>query len=375
MSESRRSFIRKYGALFTALSILAVFLIATSINSCGKVVPTTLSHDFAYVAGQDKVSAYSINSTTGSLEFVQSLVVTGSNREAMIDPTGKFLYVTNITGNFITAFRIDPTTGTLTTITGPFTTDTGPQMMAIDPQGKYLYCTDLAAGNISAFSINASTGALNHLTGSPFDAGGLLNQPFGICTDQTGNFLYVTNVGDGTGTYGFRIITGTGTLELLNGSPFGPLHKAWPLSIGGYIYETESFANVVHTFSVNEQTGDLTEVNLPAPPTETGPVFLATDSQHRFLFVTNNETDNISVYTIEASDGSLHQISDSPFAVGTMPRQISVDPSDKYLYIANSSSGDISVEAINAGTGALYPAFGYVHSAATQAIATVRETY
>jgi 6-phosphogluconolactonase len=63
----------------------------------------------------------------------------------------------------------------LTPITGsPFTANNAPFRVAIDPSGKFLYVTNNVGGDISVSTINASTGLLSPIAGSPF---GTLTQP------------------------------------------------------------------------------------------------------------------------------------------------------------------------------------------------------
>lgn len=87
------------------------------------------------------------------------------------DPSGRFLYVIGGLGNdtFISAFIIDPSTGVLTAVSGsPFTGGAGTVSLAVDFTGKFLYSADSAgdggsppSGNsISEFSIDGTTGAL-----------------------------------------------------------------------------------------------------------------------------------------------------------------------------------------------------------------------
>src|SRR5208282_1840651 len=65
-----------------------------------------------------------------------------------IDPSGRFLYVTDTDSNTVYAFTIDPVKGGLTLITGsPFTGPTGngfngfaePRSVEVDPSGQFLY--------------------------------------------------------------------------------------------------------------------------------------------------------------------------------------------------------------------------------------------
>ncbi|MCK7461626.1 MAG: beta-propeller fold lactonase family protein [Sphingobacterium sp.] len=66
-----------------------------------------------------------------------------------------------------------------------------PTTVGIDPTGKYLYVTNGATDNISAFSLDPVSGALTAVAGSPFAAGG--TAPAFVGVDPTGHFAYAAN--------------------------------------------------------------------------------------------------------------------------------------------------------------------------------------
>jgi DNA-binding beta-propeller fold protein YncE len=89
-----------------------------------------------------------------------------------VHPSGKFLYVTNITSNNVSTYAIDPNSGVLTQITGsPFPAGTGADSVSIEPLGKFGYVANAYSSNISAYAIDPATGALNAVGGSPFATG------------------------------------------------------------------------------------------------------------------------------------------------------------------------------------------------------------
>ena len=111
------------------------YLTGTAIDPAGKFLYTTSS---LFAASPQHIQAFSINESTGSLAGINgSLLATGGTsgsgyqcNNPSIDPTGKFLYVTNSGSNDIAAYSINQATGILTPLTGPtFTTGTGPGMI------------------------------------------------------------------------------------------------------------------------------------------------------------------------------------------------------------------------------------------------------
>jgi len=100
----------------------------------------------------NQVAAFTVNSSTGALTSIAGSPVTVGR-----DPQGL------------------PVIGVLTPITGsPFTANNAPSRVVIDPSGKFLDVTNNVGGDISVFAINASAGVLSPIAGSPF---GTLTQP------------------------------------------------------------------------------------------------------------------------------------------------------------------------------------------------------
>jgi DNA-binding beta-propeller fold protein YncE len=59
---------------------------------------------------------------------------------------------------------------------------------------EFAYVTNAASNNVSAYAITATTGALTPVPGSPFRTA---TEPWGIATDPSGSFAYVTLLGYG----------------------------------------------------------------------------------------------------------------------------------------------------------------------------------
>jgi hypothetical protein len=80
-----------------------------------------------------------------------------------------------------------------------------------------LYAVNQGDGTISAFTINPGTGSLSLIAGSPFLIDGLSGD-FSIATSPNGTLLFVTN--DSTTQIRAYSISTAGTLSPIPGSPF-----------------------------------------------------------------------------------------------------------------------------------------------------------
>jgi DNA-binding beta-propeller fold protein YncE len=131
----------------------------------------------------------------------------------IVDPTSAYLYVANAGDNTVSQFTIDATTGALSS-GSPVPTGIFPVSVTVDPSGKYVYVANTGsaappavAGTISQFSI----GALGLLTpiGTGTVAAGL--GVSSVTVDPTGSYAYATNRGESSLSE-YSITSGSGAL-------------------------------------------------------------------------------------------------------------------------------------------------------------------
>jgi len=115
-----------------------------------------------------------INPSTGapSAEIGTPLPAGGTGSSfnyGVIDPYGRFIYVSDDVGNTIYGFKIDPATGALTQIGSGAAATTNldePEQLIIDRSGTYMYASNFNGNTVSSYSIDQVTGALTPLTTS-----------------------------------------------------------------------------------------------------------------------------------------------------------------------------------------------------------------
>ena len=141
----------------------------------------------------NNISAYAIKANGSLSPVAGSPFNTGSEPWGVaVDPKGKFVDVTNVQSNNVSAYTINVTSGALTPVAGsPFATGDVPEYVAVDPKGKFAYVAN-AGGHqgVSAYTIDAASGSLTPVAGSPFQAG---SGPVGVAVDPKGKFVYVGN--------------------------------------------------------------------------------------------------------------------------------------------------------------------------------------
>lgn len=179
---------------------------------------------------------------------------------------------------------------------------------------------------------------------------------------QTAAFAFVSNSGSAT-VSAFAIST-TGGLSTLSGSPFsagaGAEFMAFD-SVHKVLFVSNQSANTVSAFSINTATGMLTTVPGSPFPTGARPTAVVADSLGRFLFVANQAANSISVFSI-GSNGVVTQVAGSPFPAAS-PFGLTVNPAGTVLYASNfpdSSVSDLNtVSAFSiAANGTLTPVAG-----------------
>jgi len=83
-----------------------------------------------------------------------------------ITPDGRFLYASERTTNTLTAYKVDATSGKLTTI-GSVPTEKQPRGFNIDPTGRYLAAVGELSDGMTVYAIDQSSGALAKLKSYP----------------------------------------------------------------------------------------------------------------------------------------------------------------------------------------------------------------
>ncbi len=277
------------------------------------------SKKFLYVANShaNTISIFSVGSD-GTLTLSGTPIPAGdSNPNSMvIDPTGKYLLVTNNNSSgSVSVFSIDAGSGALTPVGAPVFANASPTEILIIPSGKFVYVTNPGLGMVTAFTF--SSGVLQQMPTSPVISGA---GAFGLAVDGSGRFLYVANPSapnpllNTTGNIsGFNIDPNTGALSQMLGSPFN--------------------------------TG-LSTVN-------SSPTALTLDPFGRFLYATAaGSSDSIWCFTITSTNGQLVPVTSSPFSLAAGGLFALIDPSGNYFYTGTQTGNGIAAYTYNSSTGA-----------------------
>ncbi len=152
------------------------------ILGSGSTANNGTNQSFVYVvdaetaAAQATVLGFVENPATGALTPIAGTNPKGGFGAGVfpsaiaIEPTGKYVYITDKAQNQIYGYGIaNNTTGALTGLnTGPFATGQFPMGITIEPRGKYVYVANYNSQTVSSYSLNLSNGSLGASAGSNF---------------------------------------------------------------------------------------------------------------------------------------------------------------------------------------------------------------
>ena len=113
------------------------------------------------------LSALSFDAATGRLTELQTLSTraagamgTNTTAEVVVHPNGKFVYGSNRGDNNIVVFSIDAATGMVALVEHESTQGMTPRNFTIDPSGSFLYAANQNSNSVVPFAIDATTGRL-----------------------------------------------------------------------------------------------------------------------------------------------------------------------------------------------------------------------
>jgi len=357
--------------------LVAMFVVLAGFSlSCGKSnqSTSTSNHD-AYVTlpAWGSVLLLHIDGATGQ-------IITGAQTPQQQDftpaglaflPSKNILYAINSFDDTISIFNV-ASDGTLTLGSTPIAVGASPNAVVIDPSGKYLLVTNnfssgggYNGGDISVFSIDASTGALSPV-GSPVPAN---TNPTNILFTHSGKFVYVSNPEIGMVT-GFAFANGV--LSLVPETPVssGQGGGALGLAVDGsdqFLYVTnpsatnpppnQSTIGNISGFNIDRTSGALTPI-LGSPFTSTvggqGPTTITIDPTGRLVYaVTPGSSLSVWCFEITSTNGQLVAVTDSPFSVAAGGLFALFDPSGRFFYIGSAIGNEAYTN--NPSTGALTP--------------------
>ncbi|RZU40851.1 lactonase family protein [Edaphobacter modestus] len=302
---------------------------------------------YALNQGDSTIQEFAVDDDNGQLTS-KNTYPTGANPTSMVmDPAGKFLYVTFTYQQGYSASNPGPGGVNIFPVNSDFSLGTPTvQPLGNNPVGvvvtsftPYVYIIDaepaVASGSpvgwILAFSQNTTNGALTPIgktnisvdnTGKTVAVGyGAGTNPSAIAADPTSRFVYVTDRSTNQ-LYGNLVISG-GLLQPMQNSPFAT--GLLPVAVtvdprGKYMYVANFNSNTVSAYVIDQPTGaPVGSVGSSATSVGTGPSCLSIEPALGVYMYSANNLDNTTTgLKLDAHNGSLQNVQNTPFpAAGT----------------------------------------------------------
>jgi len=333
------------GSNARGISVLHYDQATSELNLVGIVAPVTspsfivldATKKFLYSgneSGGGSASAFSVNSQTGGLRFLNTVGTGGQPAHVLVHSGGKHLLTANYTGGTVAVVPIqsDGSLGTSAQITPHF-------------------------GNLGP---NAGRQEAPH--------------PHMVLADSTGKYVLVNDLGlDATIVYSFD--TGNGRITEVNrvSAPAGsgPRHLAWHPN-GKVIYSINELSNTINTYSWdgNGQLAAMQE-NLSTLPAgfkgNSGAGEILVDAAGKFVYASNRGNYNIVIFSVDAVN-SLLTLVGWVHTQGRTPRHFNFDPSGSFIHVGNQDSANIVTYKVDKTTGMLTPAGLYISTPAPACI-------
>ena len=319
---------------------------------------------FLYVldGSASQVAGFAFNGSNGQLTNLPAspFKVTPQASSLVATPNTQYVFVSDWMAHTITTFKADPSSGALT----QSLVESYPQFstlgMLMDPNGRFLFVTDNFDSRIGVFAIN-SDGSLTAAPGSPFS---IAVPPMSAAIDQGGRFLFVpsNNV-----IFSFAIGS-DGALTPAPGSPVtvrapidNPDKGATGIGVavdpnGRFLFAPDSQSTSVWVYAIGGN-GSLTPVGGSPFDAGQGGGVAVVDPSGRFLYDAGGGP-QVAALAI-GSNGSLTPVAGSPFdngparAGGAPVSDIITDPQGKFLLLSDIENSEVTVFSIDPSSGVL----------------------
>ncbi len=346
---------------FVTLLLAAAFAGAAGNPAYFAYIGTYTGH------GSQGIYVYRFEPATGELTNLGLAAQTENPSFLAVGPGGTYLYAVNENEvGSVSAFRIDRKTGKLTPLNSVPSGGSSPCALAVNHSGKFVLAANYGSGSVDLFPIKqdgslAPASAFNRHNGSGLDAqrqAGPHAHSASFSPDD--RYAFSADLGvDLIYIYGFDAARGTlATVGYGHVTPgFGPRHLAFHPN-GKFVYVIDELAAVVSAFTW--RAGVLRPITAVStlPVGYRGPKSGAEIAVHpsgRFLYASNRgQLNDIATFQIDYATGKLTPLGNVASG-GQTPRSFSIDPSGQYLFVANQDSDNVVVFHIDPVSGQLTP--------------------
>lgn len=312
----------------------------------GGMAPVAVDY-FVYAAGGNQIEGFKLNTTTGALETIGKVTSGNDTNYLAYRPSGTNLYSSNGSGS-VGAFAIEKGTGKLTAQGTKPSDGALPVHVSVHPSGKWLFVSNYnGGGRVQVYPLNDATGAI----GDPPNpvATTTAAESHQILPDPAGSNVFVPCRGDNK-VRQFKFNSTTGALTA---STPPTVDSDDPRHI--YFHPTAKFAYLVNenpanivSFKYDAATGVLSnpeKINLEAGEDWGSHVVVTPDG--KYAYVGGRRKNTIYGYSVNQDTGRLTEITKATMSIN-VPRDFAISPTGGHLIIGNEGGNSLTVLAIAA---------------------------
>lgn len=313
---------------------------------------------------------------TGSLTVTSTTVQLEHPSYLAVDPQRFRLYVLSEVSQFgeqhggaVSAFALDPNTGTPTLLNSCSSGGEGPCHLSIDPAGRFILVANYGGGSVALLPLLEDGSLAQTVTVVSHEGSSVntmrQNSPHVhfITMDPAGRYALAVDLGtDAIEVYEIDVVRGRLMSRPLSRTAVkagvGPRHLAFHPT-GRYAYVINELDSTLTAWQYDTAQGRLSEIQTLStlPVGFTGPNYPADVHVHpsgSFVYGSNRGHDSIALFTINAETGTMSLRNIVPSG-GRTPRGFAIDPTGAYLVVAHQDTDTITTFRIDPATGDLTP--------------------
>ena len=316
-------------------------------------------HMYVSFQDDDKISIFTVDPTTGGLEWQEDVAVEGGPAPLAIAPDKTLLYVGRRGRQEISTYQIDQRAGGLSLIgTAPLQGE--PVYVATDRTGRFV----LSAYYYQSTAAVHAVGRDGAVTTPPKEWRYTSHGAHAILTDPSNRFAFVPHIANRgpNAIFQFTFDETSGRLTPNSPARHSPPEYLGPRAICFHptldiVYFSDEQGCSVTAYALDTIAGTLSPVQtistLPEGYSENNTcsqIHIA--SSGRFLFAPNRGHNSVASFAIDAT-GRLTATGRVP--TEPVPRAFGLDPEGRFLFVAGLDSGRLAAYQIDQDSGALTP--------------------
>ena len=320
------------------------------------------------------IYVYQLDPLIGVLKLISKATGIQNPSFLAIEPWQKYLYTVNETADFegkpsgaVSAFSINSETGELSFLNMKPSLGTHPCHICVDKTGKFVLVANYSSGSVSVLPVKKD-GSLGDATDFIQHHGSSVNpkrqegpHAHSVTLDEANRYAFAADLGlDKVMIYKFD--SNRGKL-IPNDEPWvkikdgaGPRHFTFHPK-GKYAYLINELDSTMTAFVYDSEYGTLKEMQtVPALPKDFTGISHCADihvtPSGKFLYGSNRGHDSIVIYAVNEATGKLAYVGHEP-TQGKTPRNFAIDLSGNLLLAANQDTDTVVPFRINQKTGQL----------------------